>query len=130
MADLTQEDSSQYVSIVDEVTGLKASIVLDGGVNKLRALADVTVNSLRGFDPIADTWMFIGTEGDSTGAGGIGDTVRTQLLAGDDLTLFPAVDVTSTLTANEAGVGKETALANLIVTELNADANFSLNYLI
>ena len=126
MGDLTQTQATQPVSIVDEETGLSASVSLDGGIRKLNAKADVTVNSLRGFDPIADTWFFIGTEQNSSGAGGIGDTVRVQLAAGGDASIFPAIDVTSTLTATEAG--DETALANLIVSDLNADSNFSQYY--
>lgn len=98
-------------------------IILDGGVRKLAAQADVTINSLRGFDPIADTWFFIGTELNSLGAGDIGDTVRVQIAAGDNPSIYPAVDVTSTLTATEAG--DETALANLIVSDLNNNSNFS-----
>ncbi len=104
----------------------EADVILEGGEKKLRSKADVTVNSLRGFDPIADTWFFLGTELDSLGAGDSGDTVRVQLLAGDDLSKFPAVDVTTTLTASEAN--DETALGNKIVQDLNGDANFSLNY--
>lgn len=124
-SDTTTEKDESIVRIAGS-SGLLADVILDGGENKLVSRADVTVNSLRGFDPIADTWFFIGTEGDSTGAGGIGDTVRVQIAVGDDGTLFPAVDVTSTLTATEAG--DETALANLIVSDLNGDSNFSLNY--
>jgi len=99
--------------------------LIDGKWRQL-AEAEVSVNVLRGFDPIADTWMFIGTEADSTGAGVIGDTVRIQIAAGDDVTLFPAVDVTTTLTATEAG--DEEALANLIASDLNADSNFVLRF--
>lgn len=124
MADITDDkQASSTVRIVGGDEAHAADVVLDGGVRKLAAKADVTVNSLRGFDPIADTWFFIGTELDSQGAGGIGDTVRVQIAAGDDVSIFPAVDVTSTLTATEAG--DETALANLIVSDLNADSNFN-----
>lgn len=123
MADIDEQRQSEVVRIVGGDENHVADVILDGGVRKLAAKADVTVNSLRGFDPIADTWFFIGTERDSVGAGGIGDTVRVQIAAGDDPSIFPAVDVTSTLTATEAG--DETALANLIVNDLNADPNFS-----
>jgi len=104
----------------------EADVILEDGERKLRSKADVTVNSLRGFDPIADTWFFIGTELDSLGAGDSGDTVRVQILAGDDVVKFPAIDVTTTLTASEAN--DETALGNKIVQDLNGDVNFSLNY--
>lgn len=148
MGDLTDKDSAQYVKVVgedngvetnplkidssgrpttrliDPVTGLEPSIVLDGGFNKLRALADVTVNSLRGFDPIADTWFFIGTELNSKGVGAAGDTVIVEIDAGDDATQFPAVSVTTTVQAGD----DEDILAGRIVNNLNLDANFTLRY--
>ena len=123
MADIDEQKQSETVRIVGGDEAHAVDVILDGGVKKIAAKADVTVNSLRGFDPIADTWFFIGTELDSLGAGAIGDTVRVQIAAGDDPSKFPAVDVTTTLTATEAG--DETALANLIVSNLNGDANFS-----
>ena len=126
MADLTDIQRSDAVRIVGGDESHACDVILDGGVKKIAALADVTVNSLRGFDPICDTWFFLGTEQDSGGAGGIGDTVRVQLLAGGDASIFPAIDVTSTLTATEAG--DETALANLIDSDLNADSDFSEYY--
>lgn len=123
MADLTDLQRTDAFRLVGGDEFNAVDVINDGGVKKIAALADVTVNSLRGFDPIADTWFFIGTEQDSLGAGGIGDTVRVQIAAGDQPSIFPAVDVTSTLTATEAG--DETALANLIVNDLNGDSNFS-----
>lgn len=129
MADIDRnKQASMPMTIVGGDEQHAADVILDEGVRKLAAKADVTVNSLRGFDPIADTWFFIGTEADSTGSGNIGDTIRVQIAAGDNLSFFPAVDVTTTITANEAGPGKETQLANLIASDLNADANFTLNY--
>lgn len=116
------KDNSIAVRIVGGDEAHEADVILDGGIRKLASKADVTVNSLRGFDPIADTWFFIGTEQNSLGAGNIGDTVRVQIAAGDNPSIFPAVDVTSTLTATEAG--DETELANLIVSDLNNDSNF------
>lgn len=127
MADIIDDkQTSSTVRIVGGDEAHAADVILDGGVRKLAAKADVTVNSLRGFDPIADTWFFIGTERDSLGAGGIGDTVRVQIAAGDDPSMYPAVDVTTTLTATEAG--DETALGNLIVSDLNSDSNFSSRF--
>lgn len=103
-----------------------ADVLLREGVKYLQVFGVQAIESLRGFDPIADTWFYIGTELDSKGAGQAGDTVRVQIAAGDDLVKFPAIDVTITLTASEAN--DETALANLVVSNLNADTNFSLNY--
>lgn len=124
MPDLNQTNATQTVRIAGGDENHEVDVILDGGVRKLAAKADVTVNSLRGFDPIADTWFFIGTEADTLGVGGPGDTVRVQILAGDDATKFPAVDVTTTVLAG----WEEVDLANAIVSNLNADANFSLNF--
>lgn len=124
MADLSYTQAAQPVTLVDEVTGNAAEIVLDGGVKKLRTLADVTVNSLRGFDPIADTWFFIGTEQNSIGVGAAGDTVRVQIAAGDNPSLFPAVDVSTTVLNGDT----EALLAARIVANLNGNANFAANF--
>lgn len=126
MADIDEKKQSETVRIIGGDENYVADVVLDDGQFKLVSKADVTVNSLRGFDPIADTWFYIGTELDSIGAGAAGDTVRVQIAAGDQPSIYPAVDVTSTLTATEAN--DETALANLIVTDLNNDANFSSRF--
>lgn len=126
MGDLPENKRTKPVQIFDEETGLPAQIKLIEGERRLITGGVQSIESLKGFDQIADTWFYIGDEQDSQGAGGIGDTVRVQIAAGDDPTLFPAVDVTSTLTATEAG--NETELANLIVSDLNSDPDFSLNY--
>jgi hypothetical protein len=149
MADLTDIQSAQSVKVIgsnangsetnpleinssgnpamrlkDSVTGLEASIILDGGVNKLQTLADVTVNSLRGFDPIADTWFYIGTENNSTGVGSAGNTVTVQIDAGDNLVDFPAVNESITVIAGD----NEETLASRIVSELNLNTNFTLRF--
>lgn len=103
-----------------------ADVEVIDGFNSLRTFGVQAIESLRGFDPIADVWFFIGTENDSLGAGDAGDTVRVQIAAGDDPSIYPAVDVTSTLTVTEAG--DETALANLIVNDLNSDSNFNSRF--
>ncbi len=126
MADLTFEQSTQGVQLIDEITGQAAKIELIEGEPRLITGGVQSIESLKGRDPIADTWVYIGTENDSVGAGGIGDTVRIQIAAGDNVSIFPAVDVTSTLTATEAG--SETELANLIVSDLNGDSNFSSRF--
>lgn len=104
----------------------EADVALIDGNPALRTFGIQAIESLKGFDPIADTWFYIGTEQDSLGAGNIGDTVRVQIAAGDQPSIFPAVDVTSTLTATEAG--DETELANLIINNLNGNANFSSRF--
>ncbi len=124
MADLTFEERTMPVSLIDEVTGESASIIKEEGVNKLQAKADVTVNSLRAFDPIADWWGWIGTPGDTDGVGGAGDVVTWAAAAGDDATLFPAISVDTTVQAGD----DEDDLVNRIVNNLNADSDFSAYY--
>jgi hypothetical protein len=122
MGDINQEFRTQPVQIFDEITGLPLTIELDNGKPTLKTTS--TVESLRGFDPIADTWLFIGTEADSQGVGGSGDTVQVEIAAGDDAVLFPAVDVTTTVQLNDT----EDDLADRIASDLNADADFTLRY--
>lgn len=149
MADLSDTNSAQSVKIVgSDSNGLEqtpiaskndalkmsiqghdgahcADVILDDGIRKLAALADVTVNSLRGFDPIADTWFYIGTENDDDGTiGTAGDTIRVQIAAGPDASLYPAVDVTYTLTAGDA-LSDEDNLATNVAANLNANGTFS-----
>lgn len=123
MADLNDVEATQYVSLVDETTGLKANIELIDGQNSVRTFGIQAIESLRGFDPQCDVWFYIGDEGDSTGAGNIGDTVRVQIAAGDQPSLFPAIDLTYTLVA--ADVGDEETLALNIANFLNQDNTFN-----
>lgn len=94
------------------------------GKNSLRTFGVQAIESLRGFDPIADTWFYIGTKADSQGVGAAGDIVTVTIAAGDNPTKFPAISVDTTVQAGD----DETDLANRIVLDLNSDANFSLNY--
>jgi hypothetical protein len=105
-----------------------ADIIDDGGIQRLATDSIVTVESLFGKDPQASTFFYINTQYD-VGSIAINDTVRVQIAVGENATLFPAVDVTTTVTSTETGAANpETALANLIVTNLNNNANFSLNW--
>ncbi len=129
MADLDNKDRTTPVQLYDEETGLAASITLDEGVRKLNAKADVTVNSLRGFDPIVDWWGWIGGNGlsgsiDTDGVGAPGDVVTWAAAAGDDPSLFPAISVDTTVQAGDT----EEDLIDRIVTNLNADGNFNSWY--
>lgn len=124
MGDLSQVNSSQYVSLVDETTGLTANIELVDGQNSLRTFGIQAIESLRGFDPQCDVWFYIGTELDSSGAGNIGDTVRVQIAAStDNPTDYPAVDLTYTLVASD--VGDEEELSLNIANYLNSQASFN-----
>lgn len=139
-------DFHEIVDFVYDVTGGDATFtigvtVADNAADRVQLLgsdletvADVdTVDGknrlqvetrLKAFDSTADTWLFIGTEGDSVGVGGAGDTVQIEIAAGDDATLFPAVDVTTTVQSGD----DEDDLAARIVTDLNADADFMANF--
>lgn len=99
-----------------------ADVVLQSGVQRLATTATVTVEQIFGFDDFADTWFQILTAGANT------NTWRVQIAAGylDTQTPFnnpPAVDVTITVTATEAG--DEIKMRDKIISALNADANFS-----
>lgn len=98
-----------------------ADVTLEDGKKKLETKAAVTVNVQQGIDPLPDTYFTV------TNAGAISDTVRVQIAGTANDSSSPdrdysAVDVTTTLTANEAG--DEQALATLIASDLNADAGF------
>ena len=111
-------------TIVGFEGSLEADVQLIDGAPSLRTFGIQAIESLRGFDPIADAWFYIGTELDSTGVGGAGDEVNVIIAAGDDPVLFPAVNVQTLVQGGDT----ETDLANRIVSNLNADPDFSLNY--
>lgn len=115
---------STQSTIVGRDGGFEADVQLIEGFPALRTFGIQAIESLKGFDPIADTWGYIGTEGNSLGVGAAGDTIRTQIAAGDDAALFPAVDVTTTVQALDT----EDVLANRHVADLNANANFLLRF--
>jgi len=126
MGDIDLDQATQTIRIAGDDEAHVADVVLEGGTKKLAVKADVTVNEILGADPLPDSYFTIDF------AGAIGDTVRVQVAAtANDSTSpdrdLPAVDVTSTLTATEAG--NEQALADLIVSDLNADTNFQNAFL-
>ena len=98
--------------IIDELTKKPAGVDTQG---RLKTTAEIEVETdLDAFDNVADSWFFV------TLAGAIGDTIRVQIAAPD------AVDVTTTLTATEAG--DKNATAALVVADLNADTEFVKNW--
>ena len=101
-----------------------ADVELIEGNPSLRTFGIQAIESLRGFDQIADSWFFIGTKLDSLGVGDAGDVVTVDIAAGDDAVKFPAVSVDTTVILND----DETDLGNNIVSNLNADPDFNLNY--
>lgn len=94
-----------------------ADVIREDGQNRLATTGKVTVLSTLGLDNFADTWFDVVT------AGAVGDTVRTQIALGPS---GPAVDVTTTLTATEAG--NEVNLAELIIADLTADVTFAADW--
>lgn len=102
--------------------------ILDG---KKRMLTDsiVKVEEVFGQDRFADVWIYIGTAQNSIGVGNVGDTVRVQIAARDNATIWPAVDVTTTVTlAMTIATYPEVELAKQIIHDLNANMNFSMHF--
>ena len=99
-----------------------ADVELISGKRKLLTNTSVVIDELLAFDDIADSWFTI------TAAGATTDTIRVQIVAGYADSTSPdrdtaAVDITTTVTASEAG--DELALRDLVISDLNADGNFS-----
>lgn len=121
---LDDKSNSQPIRITGSDEAHIADVQLIDGAPSLRTFGVQAIESLRGFDPIADVWFYIGTEEDSSGAGQIGDEVRIQIAATtDNPTDFPAIDETYTLVADD--VGDEETLATNIASFLNATSPFS-----
>ena len=100
-----------------------ADVELIDGKPSIRTFGVQAIESLRGFDPICDVWFYIGTEEDSTGSGDIGDTVRIQIAADDDPSVFPAIDETYTLVSGDE-TSEETLSLN-IANFLNTSTPFN-----
>ena len=122
-------DSHTQVQLVGSDGLYQADVeVLDG---KKRMLTDsiVKVEEVFGQDRFADVWVYIGTAENSTGVGDVGDTVRIQIATRDNPTIWPAVDVTTTVTLEMTlDTYPEVALAKQIIHDLNADANFLIHF--
>lgn len=115
--------SVQNVKLIGDTEEHAVDIDLIDGKKYMRVFGTQAIESLRGFDPQADVWFYIGTEEDTTGAGNIGDTVRIQIGAGDDPVNYPAIDLTYTLVAGD--VDSEETLALNIANFLNLDDTFN-----
>jgi hypothetical protein len=114
-------------TIKDPISGTKANVVVDGGLNKVAVLSTTIVEQVFGKDPNATTFFFFGNLDDANGIGAAGDTIRVQIPAAPSPhnTLYPAVDVTTTVTAGHVADSRpERAVALQVCTDLNADANF------
>lgn len=122
MADLTHRQSAGFTKITNADENRTVDVNLYAGINKAEVNATVTVEEIFGKDPIPDTYFTINN------AGNLNDTIRVQIAAtANDPSNpdrdAPAVDKTVTITASE--VGDELAARDLIISQLNADANFS-----
>lgn len=114
-------DTALGSKIVGRTGALAADVVLKNFEHALVTTGTLTAEVVAGFDDFADTWVFI------TNAGNIGDTIRFEIAAqsydpSSPSRNHPAVDITVTITATEAG--DEVKLVDLCISTLNADTNF------
>lgn len=127
-ADLPPITSSKIVGSNEQYA---ADVILKDARRALVTDATVTIEQLFGRDPQATTWLYIGDAYDASGVGLVGDTIRIQIPAANYPldSLYPAVDVTTTVTADVvANPNPERALATLIISDLSADASFKLSW--
>jgi hypothetical protein len=103
-----------------------ADVTLDAGIKRLETSSVVTVQSTFGLHPNGSTFFFFGTLDDASGVGGSGDTVRTEIPAAVTPlgTVYPAVDVTTTVGSCSTDANPELCLAKKHCDELNLDSNF------
>lgn len=122
---IDDKSNAQPIKLTGSDETYFADVQLVDGAPSLRTFGVQAIESLKGFDPIADVWFYFGTENDSSGAGGIGDTVRVQIAAStDNPTDFPAIDETYTLVAED--VDDEEALATNVAAYLNSTSPFNI----
>ena len=118
----TANDRPESV-ITDETTGRHANVIQRGdGNNALATDATVTVEEIFGQDPLPDTYFTI------LNTGGTGDTITITVKATANDSTSPDRDLPQyqkvfTVLAGE--VGDEIELRDRIVSELNADSNFT-----
>lgn len=124
MAQSTEDKSNSIsVKITDDNETSTVAIDMIDGKPSIRTVGTQNIELIRGFDPICDTWFFIGTEQDSSGIGDIGDQIRIQIAAStDNPTSFPAVDLTYTITGSDT---TEEILATNIESFLNSESSFN-----
>lgn len=111
-------------TIVGKDNAYEADVLLRDGVTYLQVFGIQAIESLRGFDPQADTWFYIGTELDSLGIGAAGDQITMNIAAGDDPVNYPAISLTYTLTPADAA-GTEDDLALNIANYFNGQSPFN-----
>lgn len=105
-----------------------ADVFLQSGVRRLATDSIVTVEQVFGQDPQGTSWFFFGaTLNDANGIGSAGDTVRVEIPAAPTplATVYPAVDVTYTVTSGDiSNANPEREVALNVCSALNLDANF------
>lgn len=102
----------------------EVDVLLYDGVNYMQVRGVQAIESLKGSDPICDTWFYIGTELDSGGIGAEGDIITMIIAAGDNPTLYPAISIPYTLTAADVA-GTEDDLALTLATYYNTQSPFN-----
>jgi len=121
MTDLGRKDAASPVQIVGKDENYMMDVELIDGKRRALTSSIVIIEQLFGRDNYADTWYYIGDQYDSTGAGGVGDTVRLQIGQGPDAS-YEAIDLTYTLIAED--VGDELKLTENLVRFYNTDTTF------
>ena len=104
-----------------------ADVKLDAGTKRLQTSSVVTVQSTFGLHPQGSTFFFFGaTLEDAGGVGGSGDTVRIEIPAAVTPlgTVYPAIDVTTTVSTCSTDANPEKCLAKKVCDDLNADSDF------
>lgn len=109
------------------IVGLDGAHELDiqliDGAPSVRTFGIQAIESLRGFDPQADSWFYIGTENDSGGIGLAGDIITLTIAAGDNPANFPAISIDYTILASDV-LGTEDELALTISSFYNTQSPF------
>ena len=132
MGDLGKTDRAEAVIPVGaDIGGAETypiQVDLVDGVRRLQTTGLVQIEELFGQDNQADVWFYLGSQYD-IGPISVGDTVRIQIAAGPSAILFPAIDLTYTVTVGDvAAPNPEVAVASGIVTMLNSNATFKAKW--
>jgi hypothetical protein len=107
----------------------RADVTLQAGIRRLETSSVVTVQSTFGLHPQGSTFFFFGaTIEDANGIGAANDTVRLEIPAAVSpigTTLYPAVDITYTITAGDVAANNpELEVADNFCDLANLDSNF------
>lgn len=104
----------------------RVDVDLVSGKRRMATDAVVTVEQLFGKPGFAASWFAIGDFDDCNGVGAAGDEIRLEIAAGCDPVLFPAIDITYTITpADVAALEPEISVRDNFIAQLNSDMTFS-----